>query len=89
MTPEEAYNYAAALCNKAEYCRSEIISKLRNKGLDPADMPAVIQRLEEQRLIDDRRYAMAFARQKFRNQYWGRRKIEIELRRKRITPDSI
>ncbi len=89
MTPEEAYNYAAALCNKAEYCRSEIISKLRNKGLDPANMPIVIQRLEEQRLIDDHRYAMAFARQKFRNQYWGRRKIEIELRRKRITPDSI
>lgn len=89
MTPEDAYNYAAMLCNKAEYCRSEIISKLRNKGLDQSDMPAVIQRLEEQRLIDDRRYAMAFARQKFRNQYWGRRKIEIELRRKRISPDTV
>lgn len=89
MTQEDAYNYAATLCNKAEYCRSEIISKLRNKGLDQSDIPAVIQRLEEQRLIDDRRYAMAFARQKFRNQYWGRRKIEIELRRKRISPDTV
>lgn len=89
MTTEEAYNYAAALCNKAEYCRSEIYAKLRTKGLGGAEIQAVLSQLEEQRLVDDRRYALAFARHKFRNQHWGRRKIEIELRRKRISAETI
>lgn len=89
MTEEEAYNYAAALCNRAEYCSSEILAKLRNKGLQPDEASTVLEKLREQRLVDDRRYAMAFARQKFRNQSWGKRKIEIELRRKRISADII
>jgi len=89
MSPEEAYTYAAALCNKAEYCRFEILTKLRNKGLESSDASTVLQKLEEQRLVDDHRYAMAFARQKFRNQLWGRRKIDIELRRKHIAADTI
>lgn len=89
MTPEQAYTYAAALCNKAEYCSAEIAAKLRTKGLDSADIADVLGTLHAQRLVDDRRYAMAFARQKFRNQLWGRRKIEIELRRKRIASDII
>lgn len=89
MTPEQAYTYAAALCNKAEYCTAEIAAKLRTKGIDAADIADVLGTLHAQRLVDDRRYAMAFARQKFRNQLWGRRKIEIELRRKRIASDII
>ena len=89
MTPEQAYTYAAALCNKAEYCTAEIAAKLRTKGLDAADIANVLSTLHAQRLGADRRYAMAFARQKFRNQLWGRRKIEIELRRKRIPSDII
>ena len=89
MTPEEALNYVSALCNKAEYCRSEIAEKLRKKGLSGAETTEVLRILQAQRLVYDRRYAMAYARQKFRNQYWGRRKIEIELRRKRISTEII
>lgn len=89
MTPEQAYTYAAALCNKAEYCSAEIAAKLHAKGTAPDDIAGVLDKLQSQRLVDDHRYAMAFARQKFRNQLWGRRKIEIELRRKRIPSDII
>lgn len=89
MTSEQAYNYATTLCNKAEYCSAEISAKLRAKGLTTGDIADVLATLQAQRLIDDRRYALAFARQKFRNQHWGRRKIEIELRRKRISTETI
>lgn len=89
MTAEEAFSYAATLCNRAEYCTSEIAAKLRTKGLAASDVARVLEALREQRLIDDRRFAIAFVRQKFRDRRWGRRKIEMELRRKRIAPDTI
>ena len=89
MTAEQALNYAATLCNRAEYCSAEITEKLRKKGLAPADIHIIIQKLIDLRLIDDSRYAHAFVRQKAQNQLWGRRKIAIELRRKRIDADII
>ncbi len=89
MTREEALTYTARLCNKAEYCRAEIATKLRTKGLSAGDIDAVVDELERQRLVDDRRFALAFVRTKFRNQLWGRRKIAIELQRRRIARTAI
>ncbi len=89
MTREEALSYTARLCNKAEYCRAEIATKLRAKGLSGADIDAVVDELEHQRLVDDHRFALAFVRTKFRNQLWGRRKIALELQRRRIDRATI
>lgn len=89
MTAEQAFTYAAALCNRAEYCTAEIAAKLRTKGVEASDAARVLETLRRERLVDDRRFAMAFVRQKFRDSRWGRRKIEIELRRKHIDPDII
>lgn len=84
MTVEQALDYASALCNRAEYCTSEIAAKLKAKGLTPPQVEETLAKLKSARLIDDKRYAGAFVRQKFRNQLWGKRKIETELRKKRI-----
>lgn len=89
MNAEQALTYAAALCNRAEYCTAEIAEKLRKKGLGPTDIRTVVRKLTDLRLIDDSRYAQAFVRQKVQNQLWGRRKIAVELRRKRIDADII
>lgn len=89
ITAEQALTYATALCNRAEYCSHEIAVKLLRKGLPDDELPEVIELLQRHRLVDDARYATAFVRQKFRNQLWGRRRIELELRRKRIPQPSI
>ena len=39
----------------------------------------IIEQLEKEKFLDDRRYAAAFASGKFRINKWGRRKIRYEL----------
>lgn len=89
ITAEQALTYAAALCNRAEYCSHEIAVKLLRKGLPDDELPDVLEVLQRHRLVDNTRYAHAFVRQKFRNQLWGRRRIELELRRKHIPGPAI
>ncbi len=89
ITAEQALAYATALCNRAEYCSHEIAVKLLRKGLPDDEVPEVLEVLQRHRLVDDSRYADAFVRQKFRNQLWGRRRIELELRRKHIAQPTI
>ena len=45
--------------------------------------------LHRRRFVDDARFARAFARDKSRFQGWGRRKIENELRLRRIPAPAI
>lgn len=89
LTVEQATDYAIALCNRAEYCRSEIVDRLMRRGLDADRANGVADALERERYIDDRRFAHAFVRQKFGLQKWARRKIEIELRRRHIDAEII
>lgn len=89
ITSEQALTYATSLCNRAEYCSHEIAVKLLRKGLAEDELPEVLEVLQRHRLVDDERYAEAFVRQKFRNQFWGRRRIELELRRKHIAQPTI
>lgn len=89
ITPEEAFNRLANLCVKGERCSFDMYNKLRLSGLPRADIDRVISDLVDQKYIDDTRYAHAFVRDKYRFQHWGRRRIIIELRRRRISADVI
>lgn len=89
LTPEEAYEQAAELCNRAETCASEIATKLFRKGLTTDQINTVIRELREERLIDDYRYARAFANDKVRFSSWGRAKIRLALMQKRIASGAI
>lgn len=89
LTPANALNRAAALCSRSEQAKADIAKKLHDWGLADADAEAVLKRLVDEKFLDDGRYAVAFVRDKFRFNGWGRRKIAYALRQKGLPQDVI
>jgi len=80
MDLQQWISKAAALCSKSEYCTSQIREKLRRWGAEEEEIGAVIQRLEDEKYIDNLRFCKAYANDKFRYAHWGRIKIRQGLR---------
>lgn len=89
LTPETAQTRLEDLCARSEQCESELRNKLRLWKIAPDDAEAIIDSLRRRRFVDDRRYAASFVRDKYRFNHWGRRKIEMALRQKRVASDII
>ncbi|MCL3782322.1 RecX family transcriptional regulator [Prolixibacteraceae bacterium JC049] len=84
MIVQQAYQKAAAMCSKSEKCSFDIRQKLQGWELNEDEIDAVIAELIREKFIDDGRYAAYFARDKFRFNRWGKKKIEYQLRMKQI-----
>lgn len=78
------YIKAAAYCARTEHCEQEVRQKLAAWQLPGASHDALIARLEEEKYLDNGRYARAYASDKFRFNRWGRYKIRMMLRAKAI-----
>lgn len=76
------------MCCTAEHCRQDALARLRRWGIGDDAAARITRQLVENKYIDDERYAKAFVHDKVEFDHWGRRKIELHLRMKRI-PDSI
>ena len=63
--------------------------KLYRWGLASNDIDEVITKLIESRFVDDARFAMAYCRDKYRFNKWGRRKIVYGLHMKQISTHNI
>mgnify|MGYP002523425175 FL=1 len=87
MNEQEAYLQLAALCAQAEHCEQEMRDKMKRWELDEMVQNRVINRLTEERYIDNERYARAFVKDKIRYNKWGRRKVQQALWMKRIETD--
>lgn len=87
MNEQEAYLQLAALCAQAEHCEQEMRDKMKRWELDEMVQSHVINRLTEERYIDNERYARAFVKDKIRYNKWGRRKVQQALWMKRIDTD--
>lgn len=85
MTEKEALNRVATYCATAEHCRAEIVEKLQRWGIDYSTIDRILQRLEEEKYIDEERFCRAFIRDKYRFAKWGRRKIGQALQLKKIS----
>lgn len=86
-TEQEAYLQLAAVCAQAEHCEQEMRDKMKRWGVDIEAQNRVIERLTNERYIDNERYARAFVKDKVRYNKWGRRKIQQALWMKRIDED--
>ncbi|HKM93478.1 MAG TPA: regulatory protein RecX [Prolixibacteraceae bacterium] len=73
-----------ALCSRSEKCVFDIQKKLSEWEIDEKDALQIIDELKEQRFLNDERYAVIFARDKFRFNHWGRVKIAYHLKNKNI-----
>lgn len=87
MTEQEAYLQLAALCAQAEHCEQEMRDKMKRWEIDEMVQNRILQRLVEERYVDNERYARAFVKDKIRYNKWGRRKVQQALWMKRIDCD--
>ena len=89
LTKDTAWNWATGRCAMREICRHDIWQKLCEKGLPPEDAEAVCDRLEDEKYVDDSRYARAFAHDKILFDGWGKIKVTQALRLKKIAPNVV
>ncbi|MGL4851833.1 MAG: regulatory protein RecX [Phocaeicola sp.] len=88
-TIREALVKAEAYCVAAERCIYDVESKLEQWGISKSDLPPLIEKLCNERYLDESRYCRAFVRDKYRFNQWGRVKISQALRMKRIPSAQI
>ena len=77
------------LCARAEKSSGDALRLMRGWGVAESEREGVLQRLIEQRFIDDRRYAEAYVREKSNLAGWGAHKIAFQLRQKGIDKEII
>jgi regulatory protein len=82
-------NKAMALCSRKEYCRSELLAKLQSWEMDVNDSARIIELLKKENFINEERYALGFARDKFNFNKWGKVKIAAHLKAKSISRELI
>lgn len=89
MTYEEALHKTAAFCSLQERCVSEVLDKLSKMEISESDSHKIIAYLTQEKFIDESRFAVAFAKDKFRFNKWGKIKIKMGLKEKGIHPNQI
>ncbi|MCM1109950.1 MAG: RecX family transcriptional regulator [Clostridium sp.] len=84
LDPDTALVRLETLCADSEQCTANLLAKLRRWGVSASDASEIVDSLVDRRFVDDRRFAMAYARDKMRFGRWGRAKIRVGLYAKRI-----
>lgn len=87
--PALALEKLRSWCAYQERYHQEVRDKLYDYGLWPEAVESIIASLIQENFLNEERFAMAFARGKFRIKKWGRVKIKIELKRRKISDYSI
>lgn len=86
MTETEALKRMETYCSIAEHCRTEIAEKLQRMGVEHEVMERIINRLIQEKYIDEERFCRAFINDKYRFAKWGKYKIGRALQQKEIPP---
>lgn len=88
MPFQNALSRAMALCSKREFCIGDIRAKLDSWGIREPDQKRITAFLVKENFINEKRFAEAYVKDKFTLNKWGRIKIRIGLRAKKI-PEKI
>lgn len=87
---EKALDKMRRLCSRREYCVSDIRTKLmKDLEGDAQKVETALNKLIEERYVDDLRYATAYARDKASISGWGATKIRYMLSAKGVAKDVI
>ena len=86
---EQGLQRAAGLCCQSEHCVADITEKLLRWGVSREDSDRIVDRLIDEKYIDESRYALAYVRDKVRFSHWGRVKIKSMLRMLRVSEQDI
>jgi len=85
LTPNQAIIKAQMTCAYQERCQQEMRDKLYEWGLHSNDVENIIANLITDNFLNEERFAKAFAGGKFRIKKWGKVKIKIELKKRKIS----
>lgn len=77
------------LCSKREYCCYDITEKLNQWEVDYDLHQQIIDKLIDNKFIDESRYTQAFVSDKFKFNNWGKIKIKHHLKQKQISDNLI
>ncbi|MFW5777794.1 MAG: regulatory protein RecX [Bacteroidota bacterium] len=86
---EKLLTKAAKYCAFQERCSSDLEEKLKLWGAAKDDAQKVIDQMIHENYIDHQRFASAFVRGKFNNNKWGKNKISMELKMRKIDEEMI
>ena len=86
--PHQALLKAQGYCAYQERAQQEVRDKLYEWGMWPDAVESIISELIVQGYLNEARFATAFAGGKFRIKKWGRVKIKMELKKRRV-PDNL
>lgn len=89
MKPQAALIRLEDLCARSEQCTFDLRRKMSQWGIPSADADSIILHLEENRFLDDSRFARTYTRDRYLYAKWGRRKIITALYAKRIDKSII
>jgi regulatory protein len=85
MTDPKILNKARKYCVYQERSHQELRDKLYEWGLHKAEVEQMISQLIGEGFVNEERFAIAYAGGKFRIKNWGRIKIKLALRQKKVS----
>lgn len=80
MTAGEAFKKIAYFCAYRERSINETIEKLESFELEPKVIDELIEKLKEEKYLNEIRFAESYAGGKFRVKNWGKIKIKMGLK---------
>lgn len=85
LTKEQAFQKLKHYCSYQERCHKDVREKLYSLGVGKIVHDEIIATLIEENYLNEERFAIAFARGKFRINEWGKNKIRIELKKRQVS----
>jgi regulatory protein len=76
-------------CALRERSIKEVSKKLFELGVLEDKALLIVEKLRQEGFLNESRYVSAYARGKFRNKKWGKKKIEMELKKQGITKELL
>ncbi len=85
LTPSQALARIKHYCAYQERCHKEVRDKLFGFGLTTQDVEEIISRLIGEDYLNEERFAIHFAGGKFRMKQWGKQRIVMELKARKVS----
>ena len=86
---DKALERISRICSRHEKCSYDVIQKLQSWKMEEKYKDKILRWLQENKFVDDARYARAYARDQHHFRKWGKIKIRMILRQKHIPEELI
>jgi regulatory protein len=89
MTENEAISRLQKICSQQEKCLFDISRKLKDWKIPDNQVNNILERLQNDKFVDELRYSKSFVRDKFRFNEWGKIRLTHALHQKKINEKII